>query len=1355
MPVAAACSRLQPLAAACSRLHGKACRDRYGLPPRVSRTALQPPGIAFAMKAHTSWEPALTVATRPLAAPLFRSFWMGGYEGADHLNSRGEEVAMNLRNGHAQRRDDDYALLARLGIRTIRESIGWRSFASLGAQAGRRELLHTAQLAARHGLQVIWTLHHYGVPDGVDMFAADFAPRFADFCDEVARSLRDVADLAGGPLVFQPVNEISFLSWAASSTGLMHPFLPSQPDATERAHALKCNLVRAALRGTDALWATWPDARIVHNDPLIHVVPAEAGDHDHGKSNRENNVDSDPAGWTAQARALDDAQYEAWDMLCGRREPSLGGAPRYLDVLGLNYYHSNQWEHPTNKRLHWHVRDPRRRDLADMLTGIWQRYGRPLFIAETGHVGDGRAQWIDEVAAAAQRCRAAGVPLEGICLYPLIDRPDWEDTAHWHRSGLWEVDRRTGDRQMHLPSLRRLMHWQSLDTANSSPLSSTHPSGSPMTPTLIVFSHLRWDFVYQRPQQLLSRLTHHFQVVFVEEPMPGAAHGVLEKLSPCDGVTVLRPHLAGGASGFHDDHIPQLQRLLAQHLEDTGTGDYWLWFYTPMAMPLAAGLQPVGVVYDCMDELSAFRNAPRQLLQRESALFHMADLVFTGGQSLYESKRERHAHTHCFPSSVDAAHFSQPSLGGEDHPAQAGIAHPRLGYCGVIDERIDLSLFAAMADAHPEWQIVAVGPVVKIDRASLPQRDNIHWLGQRSYQELPELIAGWDVCLMPFALNEATRYISPTKTLEYMAAGKPIVSTPIRDVVGPYAGLVGIADDAAGFVRACEDMLALDDAQRAQQDAVREAILQSTSWDRTAEQMAALMALTADKKRQASPAHTDSRPRAATTDAGKDSRDSYPVVILGAGPTGLAAALHAGQDALLVEQNDTVGGWCRSIEDKGFTFDCAGHIMFSTDPYVLALYERLLGDNLHWQNREAWIYSKEVYTRYPFQSALHGLPPDVLKECLVGAIEARFGSLDKPALRVSPTGPSRAAASPAAAPPAASTAPAALLAPPQAVAPRNFEEFIYKVWGKGVAKHFAIPYNRKLWAVPLSDMETSWLGGRVPMPDLDEMIEGALQPVHKPIGPNARFGYPLRGGFQALMDGFLPVLEGPLALGTRVTAVSPSRKTVSFDDGRTVAFQTLISTMPLPRLVEAIGAEAPAFVREAARQLRHVSVRCVNLGVARENITDKHWIYYPEDTVFHRVFVQGNASPHCNAPGGFGLTCEITYSPSKPLPAEGQALIQRCIDDAVSVGLLRADDAIVCANEVDMPIAYVVYDHARAAHVEAIRSWLADAGILLAGRYSEWAYYNSDHAFVAGHKAAEAALKLNAEAAPRTVAAAA
>jgi UDP-galactopyranose mutase len=474
-----------------------------------------------------------------------------------------------------------------------------------------------------------------------------------------------------------------------------------------------------------------------------------------------------------------------------------------------------------------------------------------------------------------------------------------------------------------------------------------------------------------------------------------------------------------------------------------------------------------------------------------------------------------------------------------------------------------------------------------------------------------------------------------------------------------------------------------------------------------------------------------------------------PVVVIGAGPTGLSAAYHLGSDAILLEQADRVGGWCRSIEDAGFTFDMAGHIMFSNDPYVHQMYQMLLGNNVHWQDREAWIYSKGVFTRYPFQGALYGLPPEVIKECIVGAIEARFGSLKAKKPAPDPgsngdyTGPERRGmfeplmkANGAIRPRQYSGTERRLASAPKE-SPRNFEEFIYKVWGSGIAKHFAIPYNQKLWAVPLNEMETSWLGGRVPLPDLEELIEGALSPSPKPMGPNARFGYPLRGGFQALMDGFLPHLAGQLRLRTRVIEVSPSNHTVTLADGTILPYEQLISTMPLPALVRSMGNEAPLEVRQAAASLRHVSVRCINLGIGRENLTEKHWIYYPEDTVFHRIFVQGNASPYCNPPGGCGLTCEITYSARKPLPCDGDALIQRCITDCQRVGFFKPSDPIWAANQVDLPVAYVVYDHDRARNVCLIREWLSQWDVTLAGRYAEWEYYNSDHAFVAGRKAAE------------------
>ena len=857
-------------------------------------------------------------------------------------------------------------------------------------------------------------------------------------------------------------------------------------------------------------------------------------------------------------------------------------------------------------------------------------------------------------------------------------------------------------------------------------------------PTIIVFSHLRWNFVYQRPQQLLSRLAKHYQIVFMEEPVPNG-DDFLEHLAPASNIEVLRPHVTSAIPGFHDDHLPVLQSQLTDYLRARGIDDYLIWFYTPMALPLAAQLQPRAVIYDCMDELSAFMHAPRQLIQRENALYQMADLVLTGGPSLFRSKRERHSNVHCFSSSVDAGHFAAANDSSvAEHSAQAGLPHPRLGYCGVIDERIDLELIAAMADVHPEWQIVMVGPVVKINPEHLPQRSNIHWLGQQSYADLPRFMAGWDLCLLPFALNDATRFISPTKTLEYMAAGRPAVSTRIRDVVEPYGDVVEIADTVLAFIASCEAVLAEPEAQQSSRRAQMQGIVQATSWDATVDAIhAQINALPARQPAGKAPAANSNFAVQQTVPV------SYSTVIIGAGPTGLAASYHLGEGSLLLEKGDRVGGWCRSIVDNGFTFDYAGHIMFSNDAYVLDLYDKLLAENVHWQNREAWIYSKQVYTRYPFQGALYGLPPEVLKECLIGAIEARFGPVKKEILGTAISAPSAATATIAN---AAGRSPVTgmISKTGAAAAPKNFEEFIYKVWGAGVAKHFAIPYNKKLWAVPLSEMETSWLGGRVPMPDLEEMIDGALRPVTKPMGPNARFGYPLRGGFQALMDGFLPLLTGDVELQANVAAVSPSRRTVTLLDGRSYRYDTLVSTLALPRLVEAMGDEAPPSVQAAAKGLRHVSVRCVNLGIGREALTDKHWIYYPEDTVFHRIFVQGNASPYCNPPGGFGLTCEITYSEYKPLQCDGQELIDRCIRECIEVGMFTAEDAVLAAHQVDMPYAYVVYDHDRAAHVQTIRDWVGQSNILLAGRYSEWEYYNSDHAFVAGRNAAAQAQTLNA-----------
>lgn len=355
---------------------------------------------------------------------------------------------------------------------------------------------------------------------------------------------------------------------------------------------------------------------------------------------------------------------------------------------------------------------------------------------------------------------------------------------------------------------------------------------------IITFSHLRWDFVFQRPQHLMTQLAPWRRVVFIEEPWHSPDREPhWERATPQPGVTVYRLHTPNPEPGFHDTHLPTFEVMLPELLEREQLSDYVAWLYTPLAQPLLQELAPSMVVYDCMDELSAFANAPRELLEREGRLLEQADLVFTGGPSLYRAKQGRHPSVHCFPSSVDAAHFRRAQADLAEPADQADLPHPRLGFYGVIDERFDTELLAAAAQARPSWQFVIVGPVVKIDAATLPRNPNIRYIGQRGYADLPAYLAGWDVCLLPFARNEATRYISPTKTLEYMAAELPIVSTPIADVAEPYGEIVYLGDTPDAFIAACEQALTASPAERDRRMARAQAVLERTSWAATAQAM--------------------------------------------------------------------------------------------------------------------------------------------------------------------------------------------------------------------------------------------------------------------------------------------------------------------------------------------------------------------------------------------------------------------------------------------------------------------------------------------------------------------------------------
>ena len=384
------------------------------------------------------------------------------------------------------------------------------------------------------------------------------------------------------------------------------------------------------------------------------------------------------------------------------------------------------------------------------------------------------------------------------------------------------------------------------------------PAAAPRRPTLVCFSHLRWDFVTQRPQHLMMRAAADgFAVVFVEEPWSEGDDTSLQ-LFAVDGITVAVPHLPGALPAAQRDAV--VRRLLAELLAERGP-PHVFWYYTAAALAFSRDLPRAATVYDNMDELSAFRGAAPGLAALEDELIAAADLVFTGGVSLYEAKRHRHRSVHCLPSAVDVAHFGQARTPLDAPADQAAIPRPRLGFFGVVDERMDLGFVDGLAALRPDWHLVMLGPVTKIDEADLPRRANIHWLGARPYAELPRYLAGWDLAFMPFALNEATRFISPTKTPEFLAGGLPVVSTPVPDVVRAYGGddaLVAIAATPAEAATLADTLLG---APRDTWLVRVDKRLAEGSWDRTWRTMHDLIV-------EALPEHGQLSPAAATRRSG-------------------------------------------------------------------------------------------------------------------------------------------------------------------------------------------------------------------------------------------------------------------------------------------------------------------------------------------------------------------------------------------------------------------------------------------------------------------------------------------------------
>lgn len=421
-------------------------------------------------------------------------------------------------------------------------------------------------------------------------------------------------------------------------------------------------------------------------------------------------------------------------------------------------------------------------------------------------------------------------------------------------------------------------------------------------------------------------------------------------------------------------------------------------------------------------------------------------------------------------------------------------------------------------------------------------------------------------------------------------------------------------------------------------------------------------------------------------------------MILGAGLAGLSAAYHLREPYDIYESSDSVGGVARSVVRDGFTFDHAIHVLYTKDPYASRLITELLGDNFAEHERSSWIYTNGVHTRYPYQANMLGLPIATVRENLLGLIESRYGATAGPI--------------------------------------RNFEDWIHAMFGAGIAKHFMLPFNRKVWATEPRDMGFDWIADRVMLPDLDEIFSGAYRDSKIHHGPNAVFWYPKHGGTEALPQAFAERIR-PVQFGMRATSIDPCTRTVQFENGETHSYETLISTLPLPTLI-GLTQHVPARIRQLAAQLRANRVITVNLGIARPNISERHWVYYPEEEFeFHRVSFPGNFSPSLVPEGMSSMMIEISESPTRHIERKG--LVRRTIKQLCRAGVLAKQDQIVHESTTEIDPAYIIPGIDHDSIVGELQAYLRSLGILSCGRFGEWKYLNMDQAILSGKHAAELA----------------
>jgi len=825
-------------------------------------------------------------ALHPLP-PVGRTF-VAGFESTYHPSAGVDSLETT---GHAERWESDLDGVLRAGVRHLRYPLRWQR---IEPAPGRFEWSETDRVLERMrdagAVPIVDLVHHTTYPDWLsDGFRGpDFGPAFERYAIAVAERY----PWLGACTLF---NEPFATLFLAGHEGLWPPY----DRGVEGFRRLLLSVLPALGRASAAWRELAPDAKHVWVDTAEHHSGVGPGADHATLANDRRHVVLD----LVLGHDLDPARPFLGELLRDGADALLELPRVHVDVLGLDYYCHSEWFYD---EISGRAPSPQPVGFAAVAEHYAERYGLPLMLTETNLRGlpSDRATWLRYTLEQYELALSRGVPLHGYCWFPHVDSADWDsllarcagrvdpvgvlsieaDGARTRTAftEAWEAAA-AGVPVAELPAVRpqppcdtqlvgilpSLSHWPWRDPTPAEtvpalrvdlPIPSrpdsrrtampTPPDPRTPQPDLVVLSHLRWPWVWQRPQHIVSRLAAQraasgARTWFVEEPVVGDVDEPTIARAEVDGIQqvwlVLPPSMSPDVRsaahphdrGFEDPGAQGYGELLAEALREAGSAPHPdVWLYTPMALDIAQALEPGRLIYDVMDDLASFKDAPIGLVLRQRRLLAEADVVFTGGPSLHRGIQRHRSDAHLFRSGVETTHYARSRA--LRHERERKVA----GYVGVIDERLDLELIGRLAATLPDWTIRIVGPVAKIDPADLPHAANLEYPGMVAYDELPTVMAGFDVALMPFALNESTRSISPTKTLEYLAAGLPVVSTRVPDVVADYADVVHLADDGDAFAEACRKVV-LDDCS-ARDRRVRP-LQARQEWDHIAESMAALI----------------------------------------------------------------------------------------------------------------------------------------------------------------------------------------------------------------------------------------------------------------------------------------------------------------------------------------------------------------------------------------------------------------------------------------------------------------------------------------------------------------------------------